>query len=91
MNKDMVEDIRIALGGAGPIPLRARGAEEFLRNRPANPENIKEAGRLAGAESNPRTSSRATREYRLSIIPVLVERTIISALQRQAALNVYKG
>lgn len=91
INQGLVEDVRIALGGAGSTPVRARSAEDFLRGREAIQDNFKEAGRLAGTDSNPRTSSRATREYRLSIIPVLVERTILSANQRQEALHMDKG
>ena len=82
----IIREVRIGLGGAGPTPVRASSAEAYLTGRPATPEHISQAGRTAGDDSNPRTSSRATREYRLSVIPVLVERSIRSALERQGAL-----
>jgi CO/xanthine dehydrogenase FAD-binding subunit len=83
LDRDVIRDARIGLGGAGPTPLRARAAEACLRGQPALAEHIVQAGKLAADESNPRTSSRASREYRLSVIPVLVERSIRSCLKRQ--------
>jgi carbon-monoxide dehydrogenase medium subunit len=78
----IVREARIALGGAGPTPVRARSAEAYLTGRTALPDHIIQAGKLAASDSNPRTSTRATREYRLSVIPVLVERCIRAALER---------
>ncbi len=78
-----IREIRIGLGGAGATPLRARSAEEYATGRPAVDETIAQAGRLAAADSSPRSSARASREYRLKVIPVLVERAIRSALRRQ--------
>jgi CO/xanthine dehydrogenase FAD-binding subunit len=77
------QEVRIALGGAGATPVRARAAESFLRGRAANCESLAKAGELALEDSNPRTSKRATREYRLAVIPVLVERALRLALERQ--------
>ena len=82
LDRDVMKEARIALGGAGPTPLRARAAEAYLQGRPPIAEHIIEAGRLAAKESNPRTSARASREYRLAVIPVLVERAIRSCLKR---------
>ncbi len=81
-HRGVIQEVRIALGGAGPTPVRARSAEACLTGRPALSEHIIQAGREAANDSNPRTSSRASREYRLSVIPVLVERSLRSALQR---------
>ncbi len=79
----IVKEARIALGGAGPTPIRAPSAEAFLSGQLTSPENFSQAGKHAGADSNPRTSMRASREYRLSVVPVLVERTLRAALERQ--------
>jgi len=81
-DRGVIREVRIGLGGAGPTPVRARSAEVYLTGRPTLSEHIIQAGREAANDSNPRTSSRASREYRLSVIPVLVERSIRSALQR---------
>ena len=82
-DRGVIQEVRIALGGAGPTPVRARSAEAYLTGRPVLAEHIVQAGQEATKDSNPRTSSRASREYRLSVIPVLVERAVKSALQRQ--------
>jgi xanthine dehydrogenase FAD-binding subunit len=87
----IIQEVQIALGGAGPTPVRASSAEAYLTGRPALAENLIQAGKLAANESKPRTSSRASREYRLSVIPVLVERTIRAALQRQEAVSRMSG
>jgi CO/xanthine dehydrogenase FAD-binding subunit len=83
LDRGVVQEARIALGGAGPTPIRALSAENYLTGQPVGPENISRAGKMAADDSNPRTSSRASREYRLAVIPVLVERTIRVALERQ--------
>jgi CO/xanthine dehydrogenase FAD-binding subunit len=80
-----IREARVALGGAGPTPLRAHSAEAYLVGRQASPEHSIQAGKLAADASDPRTSNRATREYRLSVIPVLVERSIRTCLERQGA------
>jgi len=87
----IIQEVQIALGGAGPTPVRASSAEAYLTGRPALAENLIQAGKLAANESKPRTSSRASREYRLSVIPVLVERAIRAALQRQEAVSRMSG
>jgi CO/xanthine dehydrogenase FAD-binding subunit len=79
----VVQAARIALGGASSTPIRAYKAEALLLGHAASEEAFAQAGRLAAQDSNPRTSKRATREYRLAIIPVLVERALRLALQRQ--------
>jgi len=81
-SRRIIQEVRIALGGAGPTPVRARSAEACLTGQPPLSEHIIQAGREAANDSNPRTSIRASREYRLSVIPVLVERSIRSALER---------
>jgi carbon-monoxide dehydrogenase medium subunit len=72
----------IGLGPAAPHPLRAREAEEYLQGRPFSPDTIREAGLRVQAEAQPRSSlMRASREYRLEIIPEMIGR----ALQEAAA------
>jgi len=82
LDRGILQEVRIALGGAGPTPVRARSAEAYLTGRPPLAEHIIQTGTQAANDSNPRTSGRASREYRLSVIPVLVERSVRSALQR---------
>ncbi len=78
-----IERATVALGPVAPRPFRARAAERFLAGKEPTAEAVTEAGRLAQSESNPRTSvMRASREYRLAIIPVLVRDALTQAIQR---------
>lgn len=82
----VIREAAIALGGAGPVPLRCRGAEERLLGERAAPEIFEAASKLAVKEANPRDSRRASRAYRLELIPVLVERVLIIAWKGQEAM-----
>ncbi len=77
-----ISQVRIALGGAGERPLRMKQAEAFLLGKEATAEHFAQAGVLAAQESSPRSSRRASREYRLATIPVLTERVLLKALSR---------
>jgi carbon-monoxide dehydrogenase medium subunit len=73
----------IALGPVAPRPTRARKAEDYLIGRPPTEDTFAEAGRIARSEANPRTSvMRASRKYRLDIIPVLVSEALSEARER---------
>jgi len=73
----------VALGPVAPCPFRARQAEAFLIGKPAADPVLDEAARLAQLESNPRSSVlRASRDYRLSVIPPLVAQVLHQAARR---------
>jgi carbon-monoxide dehydrogenase medium subunit len=75
--------VAIALGPVAPRPFRAREAETFLRGRALTERALSEAGRLAQTAANPRTSvMRASREYRLAIVPTLVGEALAQAARR---------
>lgn len=60
----------IALGPAGKVPFRAASAEQFLQNTPLDEKYFQQAGIISRDESRPRGNPlRASREYRLEIIP----------------------
>jgi carbon-monoxide dehydrogenase medium subunit len=70
----------IALGPVATRPFRARRAEAFLQGRPLTEDDLARAGRIAQGEADPRTSVlRASREYRLAIIPTLVSQALAEA------------
>lgn len=80
---------RIGLGPVAPVPFRAGQTEAFLADRPANEETIVQATEIAAGEAQPRTSLlRASREYRLEVLKVLVrrglERAVAQAQERAA-------
>jgi len=81
-SKGLVEKARIAIGPVAPHPFRAVEAERFLEGRIPSAENIKQAAQIAQGETNPRGNVlRASREYRLAEIPVIVEEALTRAVQ----------
>jgi carbon-monoxide dehydrogenase medium subunit len=73
----------IALGPVAPRPLRAREAEAFLQSQPPTAKMFAQAACIAREESNPRSSHmRASREYRLAVIPSMVSDALEAASRR---------
>jgi CO/xanthine dehydrogenase FAD-binding subunit len=80
---------RIGLGPVSPVPFRARETEAYLTGRPAKEETYIQAGEIAAGEAKPRTSLlRASKEYRIEVLKVLVRRglarAVAQALERAA-------
>lgn len=73
--------IAVALGVAAPTPVRAAEAEAFLLGRRPTPALLEEAGRLALRSCSPRSSWRASREYREQIIRTLTRRAVLAAYE----------
>lgn len=81
----VIQQARIVLGPVAPVPFRASQAEQFLVGRPACAETLEEAARIAQSEAHPRGNIlRASREYRLAAIPVMVEEALAAAVRRAA-------
>ena len=79
----LIESAAIAMGPVGPCPVRAAGAEAFLVGRPPRQETFAEAAQLALCNANPRSSAlRASRGYRLAVLPVLVKEALTCAAHR---------
>jgi carbon-monoxide dehydrogenase medium subunit len=79
---------RIALGAVAPTPLLASEAGAFLSGKDITLENIKEAARLAQAIAKPISDLRGTAEHRKHLSAVLVERTLIKAVERAGGQHV---
>jgi CO/xanthine dehydrogenase FAD-binding subunit len=80
---DQITRATIALGPVAPRPFRAREAEAFLQGQPPTAAVFEHAARLVQGVCNPRSSiMRASREYRLTIIPRLVSDTLRGAAER---------
>ena len=78
-----IESAVLAMGPVAPTPFRALEAEAFLCGKPARLEVLKEAARLVQQAGNPRDSvARASRAYRLALIPTLLINTLQTAVQR---------
>ena len=78
-----ITDAAIGIGPVAFTPHRAAEAEAYLVGRAHDPETLAEAARLADRGADPRSSvHRASREYRLAILPVLVEEALGVAAER---------
>ena len=74
-----VENIRIAVGPAGPVPFRARRTEEYLKGREITEVVIAQATSILQEESKLRTSKhRATEEYRRHLLGYLLRKVSIN-------------
>ena len=83
-DKTACEDVRLAFGVAAPTPIRARAAEDGVRGLPVR-EAAEKIGTLALADVNPRTSWRASREYRLQLVQELSGRALLEAARKGGA------
>ncbi|MDO8785743.1 MAG: xanthine dehydrogenase family protein subunit M [Syntrophales bacterium] len=81
-NAGKCNDVRISLGGVGSMPVRAKGAEEFLMDKAINDDSINEAANIASEEAEPESDIHASAEYRKEMVKVFVNRGLISALDR---------
>lgn len=83
-DKTTVDDIRLAFGVAAPTPMRARVAEDGVRGLPVA-EAIERIGELAQADTNPRDSWRASKDFRLQLIKEMSKRALAEAARRGGA------
>ena len=74
-----VAGLRLAFGVAGPIPMRAYKTEQAVTGLPIR-EAFDAVGQLSAEEVKPRTSARASREFRLSLARELSRRTLEKAI-----------
>ncbi|MCC2113153.1 MAG: FAD binding domain-containing protein [Hyphomicrobiales bacterium] len=70
------EDVRLALGGIGPVPVRLNEVESFLLGKPVAVETIAAATRLP----LDRVASRTRRDYRRDVVAGFVDRVLTDAL-----------
>lgn len=78
-----ITEAAIALGPVAPQPFRAARAEASLRGRLLESGVLRRAAEIVQDEANPRSSiMRASRSYRLDIIPTLVAEALSEAVAR---------
>ena len=83
-DKKAVDDAALAFGVAGPVPMRAPSAEAAVRGLPIQ-EAIAVIGRAALDDVNPRTSWRASKEFRIQLIEELSPRALREAARKGGA------
>ena len=72
-----VSRARVALGGAGPRPIRAPNVEAALTDEPLNAESVTAASELALMDAAPFTDAYASAWYRARVLPVHIRRAIL--------------
>ena len=74
---------RIGLGPVATVPFRAREAEAFLAGRAAGDEIYSLAAEVAAGECHPRSSLlRASKEYRVEVLKVLIRKGLTRAVEQ---------
>ena len=78
MENGRVKDVGIGVGLACPTPLKASKTEEFLKN---NGLLVEEASDVLIKETNPRSSIRASRNYRFLLEKTLFKRALLDCME----------
>lgn len=81
-DKTVIEDVRIAYGVAGPIPMRAVHAEEAGRGKEVSARILEEIAEQVLFDIHPRDSWRASKAFREHIARVLCQRALKEAIVR---------
>lgn len=71
--------VRIALGAAGPKPIRVKAAEALLIGSELDGEAIAAASQLLAEASDPVDDVRGSADYRLILVPRLLSRALANA------------
>lgn len=79
-DKKIIEDIRLAYGVAAPTPIRCPETENKVKGMKLSREVYEILGAGALTEVNPRSSWRASREFRLQLVEELAKRALKQAV-----------
>lgn len=80
-DKTRLEDVRIAYGVAGPVPMRAVHAEAAGNGQEISPEFIEKIGDTVLKDITPRDSWRASKAFREHIATVLCKRALKESIR----------
>jgi carbon-monoxide dehydrogenase medium subunit len=75
-------EYRVAFGAVGPTPVRARKLEAAIKGEEPTDEMLEVARKQIARETSPITDIRATAEYRVHMLEVMLERGIRAAVAR---------
>lgn len=81
-DKKHIQDLRLAYGVAAPTPIRCHTTEEAVKGMETGEALAQAVGKGALEEVNPRSSWRASREFRLQLVEELGRRAV-----KQAVIN----
>ena len=81
---EALSQVAVSLGAVAPVPIVAGAAGEAVTGKELTDGVLDEAAELAATASRPIDDIRATREYRLELVKVLVRRVLRAAEARAA-------
>ena len=81
VDKKIFEDVRIAYGVAGPVPMRAPSAEAKAKGKAVSSATVKEFAQAVLDDIHPRDSWRAAKDFRQHIAVVLAERALKESIR----------
>jgi Aerobic-type carbon monoxide dehydrogenase, middle subunit CoxM/CutM homologs len=81
-DKKTIDDVRIAYGVAGPVPMRVPSAEAAGKGKPVSEETVEAFAAAVLNDINPRTSWRASKEFRSHIAVEMAKRALREAIRR---------
>ena len=81
LDKKVVEDMRIAYGVAAPTPVRCPETEKAVSGKAVSKALLLQTGKGVLNEVNPRTSWRASKEFRLQLVEELAKRAMAQAIR----------
>jgi xanthine dehydrogenase FAD-binding subunit len=76
-----IEDVRLAIAGIGPKPIRLEAVEKFLRSGPLNAERLEQAAEMPVSL----VASRTRQDYRREVTRGFMLRGLINAAKRAGA------
>ncbi len=78
MHYDMIDEIRIAAGGVGPVPLLLKETARFMRGKLMTESLIREASFLLQTEVSPISDARGTEDYKRLLLAQLFKAHFIT-------------
>ena len=85
-DKDTIEDVHLAFGVAGPVPMRCPKAEEAIKGMKISDEMLNIFGEAAKSEVNPRSSWRASKDFRLQLVSELSKRALKESIRKSGGV-----
>lgn len=80
LHNDSISELRLAFGVAAPTPIRCQHAENTARNAPLTQATLDAIGEAVLQDVAPRSSWRASKEFRLHLIQTMTKKVVSEAV-----------
>ena len=85
-DKDTIEEVHLAFGVAGPVPMRCPRSEAAIKGMKISEEMFSIFSEAAKNEVNPRSSWRASKDFRLQLVGELSKRALKESIRKSGGL-----